>query len=210
MAGELLYSGATATGANLLTTTLTCRGLAIETITDRLRASLPVAGTIQIYLGWGDAWIPVGTPLAIGFKQILDIPYSSYRLGFTPARGLTQALLNFYQFTLPLQLMAISPGAARIPVSGPDVATTLPASITNVVLMPANPLRVEGYILNNSNRILWVNFAGIPATAAAPNTPIPANGGNIDIPEWYVGAVNGIWAGPAPTLGADVHEFSQA
>jgi hypothetical protein len=90
---------------------------------------------------------------------------------------------------------------------GNEAVTTVAASVTNVVLDPANPARREGFIVNKSNRNLWVAFSSVAATAAAPTSLVPPNS-NINIPDGYTGAINGIWSGPTPTLNAEVHQFN--
>jgi hypothetical protein len=91
---------------------------------------------------------------------------------------------------------------------GADSAVTVNASVTNVVLAAANLNRApEGFIVNNSGKNLWVTFTGTAATAAAPATKVLPNGGNIDIPGNYTGAINGIWEAAA-TGSCVVHEFS--
>jgi hypothetical protein len=62
---------------------------------------------------------------------------------------------------------------------------------------------VSGLIINNTNRVLWVVFGTGTATAAAPNISVPV-GGNIDIPDGYVGAVQGICAGAASNLSGSI------
>jgi hypothetical protein len=54
---------------------------------------------------------------------------------------------------------------------------------------------------------MWVKWSGgAPATAALPNSQVPA-GGNIDIQDNYVGAISLIWStGVAGTGQAILHE----
>ncbi len=91
---------------------------------------------------------------------------------------------------------------------GVDSAATVNAAVTNTIIAAANLLRApEGFVVNNSNKNLWVTFTGVAATAAAPATKILPAGGNIDIPGNYTGAINGIWETGA-TGSCVVHEFS--
>ena len=102
--------------------------------------------------------------------------------------------------------MSVSYDPGSRPV-GADSAATVTSSVTNVVLAAANLNRApEGFIVNNSNKSLWVTFTGTAATAAAPATKVLPNGGNIDIPGNYTGAINGIWEAAA-TGSCVVHEF---
>ena len=91
--------------------------------------------------------------------------------------------------------MAISyPTAAR--VSGSDMPISTPLSVTAVVIAPANLNRApEGLLINNANQTLYVSMTGDPATTSGNSIPIPPNGGTLDIPGQYTGAISGIWAG---------------
>jgi hypothetical protein len=101
--------------------------------------------------------------------------------------------------------VSYDPGSRSV---GVDSAATVVSSVTNVVLAAANLNRsTEGFIVNNGTKNLWVTFTGVAATAAAPATKVLPNGGNIDIPGNYTGAINGIWEAAA-TGSAVVHEFS--
>ena len=104
--------------------------------------------------------------------------------------------------------MSISYPASVPQTVGPDVPVTTTASIASVTILPANPARsLEGYIINNSPKNMWVAFNGLAATTASPSTKIPANGGSMDVPGGYTGAITGIWEAGA-TLNCTVHEFS--
>jgi hypothetical protein len=143
-------------------------------------------------------------PIFIMFgEQVIDVPYRAYKLRFVPVPYITYP----YQlkiFKLPMSINFAPPLPEQI---GPEVTTTVNASITNVPLDPANPTRRSGFIVNKSNRNLWVVFSPAAATAAAP-TNLITPGSNIDIPENYTGVINGIWSGPTPTLNCEIHQFN--
>lgn len=105
--------------------------------------------------------------------------------------------------------MAISyPPVTTIPLVGPDVVTTVPAAATSTLLLAANVNRApSGLIINNGTKNLWIVFSSGPATTAAPSIKLLANGGAIDIPGSYTGAIFGIWEA-APNGSASSHEFS--
>jgi hypothetical protein len=192
------------TGARLLPVgVLSARALAIEfTLFNRL-STWYKAGYLfpLISIGGGDI---SAEPILIRFgSQVIQVPYSAYKLKFVPVDYLTE-LYTLKLFKLP---MAINFAPTTPENLGSEVITTVAASITSVVLDPANPTRRQGFVVNKSNRNLWVNFSVTAPTAAAPNNLITP-GSNIDIPENYTGAINGIWSGPAPTLNAEVHQFN--
>jgi hypothetical protein len=87
----------------------------------------------------------------------------------------------------------------------------LVAGTTTATYIPVNEARLGGYITNNGNRTMFVKFgdaaSGNALTAAAPFTAVPA-GANIDVPEFYVGAIGLIWAtGVSTTSNAVFTEF---
>jgi hypothetical protein len=99
------------------------------------------------------------------------------------------------------------------PTANKSVTTSVPANATTPTAVPANPDRVAGLITNTGNKSLWVRFgdpAAIPATAtsaaipalsaALPAIQVPA-GGNIDIPEGYIGQIGLIWSSPVAAGG---------
>jgi hypothetical protein len=101
--------------------------------------------------------------------------------------------------------VSYDPGVKAV---GNDSAATVVAAVANTVLAAVNANRApEGFIVNNSNKNLWVTFNGVAATAAAPATKVLPNGGNIDIPGNYTGVINGIWEAAA-TGSCVVHEFT--
>jgi hypothetical protein len=101
--------------------------------------------------------------------------------------------------------VSYDPGSRAV---GADSAVTVAPSATNIVLVAANVNRApEGFIINNGTKNLWLTFTGVAATTAVPSVKVLPNGGNIDIPGNYTGAINGIWEN-ASVGGAVVHEFS--
>jgi hypothetical protein len=92
--------------------------------------------------------------------------------------------------------------------SSTGTVTSVTASISSFVGVIANAARLDGFGVNNSNKVVWVLFSSTSATTAKPSTPVPV-GGNFDIPTGYVGAVQ---LAIAPSAGAisgtiDITEF---
>jgi hypothetical protein len=86
--------------------------------------------------------------------------------------------------------------------------TTVNAATTSTTIAVASPNRtLGGIIVNKGSKRLWIRFDSLAATTASPCIDVPANGGSIDIPDGYVGAVTGIWEAGA-TGAATVIEFS--
>jgi hypothetical protein len=152
-----------------------------------------------------------GRQFTLGFdRQLIEIPYSSYQLSFQPVEWSVNTTISIKQI-LTTQYREIIMSASYDPgirTVGADSASTVNASVANVVLAATNLNRApEGFIVNNSNKNLWVTFTGTAATAAAPATKVLPSGGNIDIPGNYTGVINGIWEASA-TGSCVVHEFS--
>jgi hypothetical protein len=96
------------------------------------------------------------------------------------------------------------------PKSSAETPSTITAAAVVTTIAPASLNRGQGsYIINNSNRILWVSWGTVSPTASSPFTPVPANGGAIDFPDDFVGQVLGIWTA-GPTGSCVVHEFLTA
>jgi hypothetical protein len=135
-------------------------------------------------------------PLALG-EQLVSVPHRRYRLRYTrmPYFGIT--VIKIKQLTSSQAediLMGIYAGSAPSTSSTPTV-TTVSAAIVATALLAANANRFQGgFMVNNSNKNMWVAF-GLPAVATAvpPNSKVAPNGGNIDIPEGYVGPISAIW-----------------
>jgi hypothetical protein len=183
--------------------------LSIEIVPVNLRLNWYKAGYLKILLPVEGQWLPISTkPILLTWRQIVEIPYQEYRLLFTPENWLESPNFIVKSYPIKYNPMAISNPVQTPPVVGGDVVTPIVASTTSVVLLAANLNRApEGLIVNNSNKNLWVVFSVIPGSAAPPAIKIPANGGAIDIPGSYTGAITGIWEAGA-TGTAVSHEFS--
>jgi hypothetical protein len=146
-------------------------------------------------------------------KSVIEIPIQPYRLSFDPVPNLIvlypNTTISIYPLTPTesINIMGINLAPAQAETLGDEAVTIINASITNVVLDPANPTRRDGFIINKSNRNLWVRFGATAATAAAPTSFVPP-ASNITIPEGYTGVINGIWSGPTPTNNAEIHQFN--
>jgi hypothetical protein len=143
-------------------------------------------------------------------QQVINFAFSIYTLEFSPRVWLASTTIKIKQLSIA-QIGALNMGINLAPnqaeVLGDENITIVNASITNVVLDAANPSRRDGFIINKSNRNLWVRFGATAATAAAPTSFVPP-ASNITIPEGYTGVINGIWSGPTPTNNAEVHQFN--
>jgi hypothetical protein len=104
--------------------------------------------------------------------------------------------------------MNISYPSSTVPVSTAGAVTTVNATTSSTTIAVASPNRLlGGLIVNKGTKKLWVRFDSIAATTASPCVDVPPNGGSIDIPDGYVGAVTGTWETGA-TGAATVIEFS--
>lgn len=192
------------TGSKLLPVgTLTRRDLAIEVTIPNQPPTWNKAGYLVPLISVGGGDIPAADILIRFNAQIINVPYAAYKLRFVPVPYMPA------NYTLKLHKlpMGINFAPAAAEQLGPETITTVVANVANVVLDPANPARRDGFIINRSNRNMWVSFSGNAATAAAP-TSLVTPGSNINIPEGYTGAINGIWSGPVPTLNAEIHQFN--
>jgi ammonia channel protein AmtB len=140
-----------------------------------------------------------GERFILGFgSQLIRIPYVSYTLRFQAKEWLENTELKIKQLSsaqISNTIMAIGSSPVN-PSADSSSVTTVAASVTAIQISAANPSRMfGGLIVNKSNKIMYVRF-GLPAglVAAAPATAIPANGGNIDIPDDYTGPISAIWA----------------
>ena len=194
----------TLTGSSLLPVgTLNNKDLAIEFSIPNQSLTWYKAGYLYPLISVSGSDIPT-KPILIGFgEQVIQVPYPAYKLRFIPVAYITYPY-RLKIFKLPMGINFASPAPEQL---GGEVITTVNASITNVVLDPVNLARRNGFIVNRSNRNLWVTFSATAATAAAP-TSLVTPGSNIEIPQNYTGVINGIWSGPAPTLNCEVHQFS--
>jgi hypothetical protein len=192
------------TGQSLLPVgTLHNQDLAIEVTIASLSPTWEKAGYLYPLINVGGGDIPASGIFIRFGAQVISIPYSAYKLQFVPVPYIGSRY-TLKLFKLPMGINFASPTPEQL---GSEVTTTVAASITSVVLDPANPTRRNGFIVNKSNRNLWVTFSATAATAAAP-TNLITPGSNIDIPENYTGVINGIWSGPTPTLNAEIHQFN--
>jgi hypothetical protein len=183
--------------------TLHSKDLAIEFTIPNQSPTWHKAGYLYPLISVGGGEIPA-QGIFIGFgQQVIQIPYTVYKLRFVPVPYITSSY-TLKLFKLP---MGINNAPATPETLSGEVVTTIVANVVNVVLDPLNLARRQGFITNKSNRNLWVSFSATAATAAAP-TNLVSPGSNIDIPENYTGQINGIWSGPAPTLNAEVHQFN--
>lgn len=192
----------------LIPKTYTDSGLLIEINPAVFRSSWYKAGFLKILVPVRNDWLPVtNKSILLTWRQIIEVNYKDYRLSFTPEIYLSSSEIVITPYQIQYNPMGINFAPAEREALGEEVVTTVVASTTNVVLDPANPTRREGFIVNKSNRNLWVKFAATAATAAAPTSLVPPNS-NITIPDGYTGAINGIWSPSNPQLNCEVHQFN--
>jgi hypothetical protein len=161
----------------------------------------------------GEFFVSEYRPIEFG-NNLIKIELPAYRLSFEPVNNLTQIYPNtsisIYQLS-PTEVKNLQMSGSYIaanPAIGPDSEAVVTAAVANTVLAAANANRtMEGFIVNNSNKNLWVRFGTAAAVAAAPCVKVLPNGGNYDIPGGYTGIINGIWEAGA-TGSCVVHEFS--
>ena len=107
--------------------------------------------------------------------------------------------------------MSFTPPSTVAQISRVGATSSINASTGPILLLPVSPgdVRINGFGVNNTNKVLWVLFA---ATAIAPSKPAIAIavGGNFDIEQGYQGVVQGFIApGGAPVSGTiDMTEFN--
>jgi len=192
------------TGSKLLPVgTLTRRNLAIEVTIPNQPPTWNKAGYLVPLISVSGGDIPAADILIRFGPQIINIPYSAYKLRFVPVPYLpANYSLKLHKLPMGINFAPASPESL-----GDEVTTVIVANVANVVLDPVNLARREGFIVNKSNRNLWVRFAATAAVAAAPTSLVPPNS-NINIPDGYTGQINGIWSGPNPTNNAEIHQFN--
>jgi hypothetical protein len=196
----------------ILPCAFTSQLLAIEVISANQRNTWFNAGYLQAFAVWESRRF-IGKKFRLGFgEQLIEIPYLNYELEYQAQPYFENTLIRIQQLsTIQANQLIIEMGINIAPATpeqlGDETVTTVNANVANVVLDPANPNRREGFIVNKSNRNLWVRFAATAATAAAPTSMVPPNS-NINIPDGYTGVINGIWSGPAPTNNAEIHQFN--
>lgn len=148
-------------------------------------------------------------PVSFG-GNIIDIPFRSYRIKFSPVEWLDKRLNAYLKiFELDKTMGINSASNSPLPLS-PEIITTVATTTTAVFIRAINPTFAEGFIVNNSNKSMYVSFTDTPLiTAASPNSIVPSKG-NIDIPENYTGVIQAIWSGSDATGKAEIHQFNYA
>jgi hypothetical protein len=179
----------------VLPCSFTARVLAVQISANNQKPTWYKSGFLRAIIDIdGSPFIGFDIPTTFG-QQIIQVPLSNYQLDFAARVYTDLTTIKIKQLTQAesINIMGINVAPSTPEVLGDEVVTTVVASITNVVLDPANPTRRDGFIINKSNRNLWVKFAATAATAAVP-TSLVTPGSNIN--------------GPTPTLNAEVHQFS--
>jgi hypothetical protein len=114
------------------------------------------------------------TPSGFKNSQLLIYPYDqpTYQL---PNTGGT---VNFTPPPQPNQTSTEGTPTTVTPVAG-----------TSQVLSPPTANRLEGIIVNSTNKVVWIRFSVAPAANSAPSMALAA-GGNMGIPDQYIGQIN--------------------
>jgi hypothetical protein len=86
------------------------------------------------------------------------------------------------------------------------VVTSIPASVTSVIIVSASMNRNEVMIYNNSNKNLYVRFGLTAATSTNFTAKLTSNS-YYEVPGWYNGQITGIWDANA-TGAAQVTDLS--
>jgi hypothetical protein len=193
----------------LLPFTFTSRLLAIDITAANQQPTWYRSGFLRAILEIdGQPFVGANIETAFG-QQVIELPFNNYQIDFAPRVWVNQTTIRIKQLTntQTINIMGINNAPQGVEQLSGELTTVINANVTNVLLDPANPVRREGFIVNKSNRNLWVVFSTNAATAAAP-TNLVTPGSNIDIPDNYTGPINGIWSGPTPTLNCEVHQFN--
>jgi hypothetical protein len=189
---------------------------------DRLSDGVKVGRTR--YIPWGSSYqvwpADIFYPFNLKWKPVPWFPQG--RVQFWEYTGIISDsdLLDYMQLddsnpnadlTIQLEMlrqqMAIfNPGGVTTKEKLTDFLQT---DANNREMVPANPERNGGIIFNKGTKALWVGF-GVNAEKSSPNKVLP--GGQIDIPESFVGVINGLFdaANPAPSAKAIVEEMVAA
>jgi hypothetical protein len=101
------------------------------------------------------------------------------------------------------------PAAQQISREGTPISVTAVAGVMSLLPVSPGDLRLNGYGVNNTNKVLWVLFSNNPISAAKPAIAI-AIGGNFEIADGYQGVVQGFIApgGAAVTGTINMTEFN--
>jgi hypothetical protein len=125
-------------------------------------------------------------------KSLFVIPFRFYKLSFIPVENLLAIYPN-----LSIQIAQLDKNIMGINYSqidkqtGAIVDTLVVGAVATFQLLPVDLLRHEGTIYNRTTRTLYVKWGTVAATTT--DLAVPA-GSNIDLPEDYTGAVQGICA----------------
>lgn len=81
----------------------------------------------------------------------------------------------------------------KYPYATNATCSNVASSASSVTLLSAAVGRLWAYIVNDSTQILYVKF-GATASATSYTALVAANGGTFEVPQWYNGRIDGIWA----------------
>jgi hypothetical protein len=189
----------------------------------QLQASIEAEQIIPIvgFLSRGQWPIPGGDQL---IAPLAEIPYSPLLEWFivTPS-GFRNSQILMYPHEQPIYqsptaglTMGFTPPPPNSEFSEKDTVTTIPAVANQQILVSApNSVRLNGFVVNNTNKTIWLSFGASTVAAAPPAIPVAANGGNADIEQGYEGVIVAfiapIAANSAALTGTIIlHEFNAA
>jgi hypothetical protein len=150
---------------------------------------------------------------------LAEISYSPLLDWFiTTPEGFKNSQLLIYSYDQPTYqipytgtTVSFTPPPLQSEYSDKDSVATIAAVQGQPILVsPPNASRLNGFIVNNTNKTVWILFGSGSITNASPALPVSANSGNIDIEDGYEGAIQAFIApGGSPATGSIVlHEFN--
>jgi hypothetical protein len=188
---ELDYSGSLLLRWQILNTAQGVDPLALVAKVEARQIITPIG-----HLSRGSWTLPAGDQLN---APLLDLSYSPvFEWKITTPSGFRGSQLLVYPHSQPVyqipndfQTMNISLPPTPQQSSNAGSSSVVIPTASSSTLVPANNIRMECLLVNNTNRTIWLVFGPGPATTASPSLSIPP-GGNIDTPAGYVGPIVGI------------------
>jgi hypothetical protein len=153
---------------------------------------------------------------------LAEISYTDLLSWFitTPAGFKNSQLLIYpydqptYQIPYAGTTLSFTPPPAAAESSDKDAVSTVTAIANQpIAVSAANPARLNGFVVNNTNKTIWVQFGGGAIGATSPAVPVVSNGGNVDIEQGYKGVIQAFIASPGAGTAAlngsiALHEFN--
>lgn len=204
----ILYNGTFANDPRTFTvpTVFSARALRITTLPNSTITTNSLVLQTSYLIPVGADWIQVADRRKLSWDEIIIPPYKNYRLLFWQYPWIDGGNIQIQDVSLT-NIMSVTYPNSTVASNLCNI-TSVVASASSVVLLPANTSRTGGgLIINNTSKKLFVNFGSSPATLTPPSIEVVQNGGNIDIPVGYQGEIRGIWNGTDGTKSAAIYEF---